>query len=385
MTEPNLALAAANSGIAKELYADLKHWLAKFAALIRKATVRSNADRFSSPEVLFHALKSGTVRDGDRVVLECKPSSFGPFLRGHFLTFMVGMQRGKRLGPVFDAGPLTLIANAVSHLTPVGLFPPLEGGVSQVCLYPSTMPVAGMTSMLAEMAPQVPYIPALFLGRFTPYCHMACHVSGTIRLVDSAALASCGVSPEVYEELRQAGGVWVLDATTDDSDCIPISDGVTGEFWGGLYAAGHLELVKGVPDLRAVVEVFSKGISLGDEDVEVVQNQAGRREISICGNGVRASLDTQFPVFSIHMDAELGFGFAEARRRFDSTCTTILSGIRDVCESQLVTLGNPMDLDFSYANSTSAFSVLRSQSADIVSDPVLISIRDWHRQRSSRS
>jgi hypothetical protein len=42
---------------------------------------------------------------------------------------------------------------------------------------------------------------------------------------------------------------------------------------------------------------------------------------------------------------------------------------------------NPYDLDFTYTDSDKAFTVLKSSSADEISDPIGMAIRDWHRKR----
>lgn len=388
MSDPASALANVPSAISSQLYADVKSWLVSLASGLRRLVKKSNAQRFESPVQLLDAIQAGGVVDGEVVVLTCKPSLFGPFLRWHFLPPLSGMNTSQRLGPRVNMGngPMSFMFHTSSNLTPVGLYPPLPGGLSQVCLYASDALAAGFVSLLPN--PQVDrltqYMPAIFAARHTPHCQMPCHVTGTVRLVAADALVSAGHTIETYEEIRQLGTTWVLDVTGDESACAPMSDGTIGEFWGGLYASGHLQLPESGLEIASVIDVLQTAVSTQESPAQVIPNRAGRKEISIFGTGIRACLDTQVPVYSVHMDAELGISFSDARKRFDATCQNILAGIDQACRSKSIPLGNPFDLDFTYTNGAKAYSVLRSASAENVQDPILTSIRDWHRLREAR-
>jgi hypothetical protein len=84
------------------------------------------------------------------------------------------------------------------------------------------------------------------------------------------------------------------------------------------------------------------------------------------------------------MDAELALDYKEYRSRFDMICKHTLQNLAVVCESESVELRNLADLDFSYSDSTSAFSVLESLGAEAIHDPLIVAIRDWHRKRSHK-
>ena len=97
--------------------------------------------------------------------------------------------------------------------------------------------------------------------------------------------------------------------------------------------------------------------------------------------GIRAVTDIQAPIFSMHMDADIALQYKENRRKFDSVCQGYLNAIQDVARNGDADVANLNDLDFSYTNSEKAYSVLKSQGAVQIADPVGIAIRDWHRKR----
>jgi hypothetical protein len=229
----------------------------------------------------------------------------------------------------------------------------------------------------------VEHTPTLLASRHVPYCGMPCNLTGVVRLVDAQVMTEFGVSPEDYEETRQSGNIWFIDATTDESKCVPLDDAVTTELWGGLYASGHFEITSGSVGYDRLVEGFVDAIKNQDFDPDVIQNQAGRQEIMIYAKGIRALLDTKAPLYSIHMDAELAIDFGKYRNKFDSISQNILSNISSICKEESVDLKNDLDLDFSYTDASDAFTVLQSMGADYMENPLAVAIRDWHRKRGA--
>ena len=85
--------------LAQQLYPDLKSWLSSIGSKLSGPIRKARAEIFRSPTHLLNSLKAGSIKDGELVTLECKPSLFGPFLRTHFLSPFVGFKPDMRLGP----------------------------------------------------------------------------------------------------------------------------------------------------------------------------------------------------------------------------------------------------------------------------------------------
>jgi hypothetical protein len=113
----------------------------------------------------------------------------------------------------------------------------------------------------------------------------------------------------------------------------------------------------------------------------VNQNQAGAREFAIWGQGVRIALASHAPLYSIHMDADLGKDAVGARQRFDALVGLAQTRMMAACAARGVHVTNLRDLDFTYTDSKSALSVVRSSAAEAMTDPLVNAIRDWHRER----
>lgn len=381
------AASAAAQELTRQLYADVKTWLTSVGRWAKKQLGKTATHTYESPGALLDALRKNLVKDGDRVTLECKPALFGPFLRDHFLSPIIGNHTSLRLGPVMQSSnPIFgILAQVTSQLTPVGLYPPVDKDVSQACLYPSDSSACGFLGLFPGVSDLVPYIPALLAARHTPYCNMPCHITGNIRLLSAESLTDAGFAAEVYEEIRQAGSIWVLDATDDDSECNPLGEGVTTQLWGGLYASGHLEISSGSLQVPRAVEALKAALDSAGYQPLVDQNRAGRKEIMLFAQGFRICMDSQFPYYSLHMDAELGIDFKRSRERFDGVCQGALTNLQQICKEDSVELANSLDMDFSYTNSAEAYTVMRSSGAENIRDPLMIAIRDWHRTRSKKA
>jgi hypothetical protein len=380
------ASRAAAQELTRQLYADVKSWLPSLWRWLKRQHHGATMETYSSPATVLEALRRGLLSDGDFVTIECKPAPFGPFLRSHFLSVVIGNHTRMRLGPPLSAtNPvLGLMAQITSQLSPVGLFPVLEEDVSQACLYPSDATTCGFIGLLPGVDNLVTYLPALLATRHTPFCNMPCHLSGEMRLITPAALLDAGFQAEVYEELRQSGDVWALDATVDDSRCVPLDDAISTELWGGLYASGHLEIASGKIEVTKLVDALRNAMSSSGYEVRVHQNLAGRKEIVLFARGFRACLDSAALYFSLHMDADLALDFKTARSTFDRVCQNVLLNVKSLCEEASVDLRNPCDLDFTYSNAATAFTVMESLGAHAIRNPLIIAIRDWHKKRVAR-
>lgn len=376
---------SATAALMQQIYNDLRPWLVSCATLVPRVARNMAAPSLESIEILLDALSKQLIRSGDLIKLECRPSRFGPFLRHHFLTPFIGPHTSYRLGPQISGDPvLALLSQATTHWTPVGLFPPLEsGGATQVCLYPSNSVCAGAISLAPALPNQIPHLFAIFAERHIPYCGRPCRVTGVIRSITEIDFANAGLTREDFEIARQQANIWMLDATADDSECTVLSDREEGEFWGGLYASGHLELDSGCLRINSAIDGFRAALKDAGYETVTIANHAGRREIALFGRGVRATIDTRAPfLYSLHMDAELTHNFGLAKTKFDRICEGLLRNLAQACVNESAEMKNANDLDFCYTDSAEAFTILRSLAADAIMDPLAVAIRDWHRRRS---
>ena len=382
MADPVKEIAKA---LVPQLYADVKGWAVSLGRHVKRFVRNTSLREFASPGDLLEALRSNVLADGTWVRLRAMPSAFGPFQRNLFLPPFVGFQTQLRLGPpIFspDNPVLGLMAQATSHLRPVGMYPVVDQETVQGCLYPADTTAFGFVGIMPDVTTLVPYMPALFATRFSRFFGIASSITGIVRYLDAAMISEAGFAPEDHEVLRQAGQVWFFDATHDDAKCHPLNT-EPAEVWGGLYAYGHLEIESGFLKLRSAVDALQQALVSSGLEPSISQNQVRRREVSLFAKGVRAQMDGQLPVYAVHMDAELGRGYADARRRFDVLVERILANFRDACAADGARLKNPHDVDFSYTDGTQAYTVLKSAAADTLHDPVLFAIRDWHRLRGT--
>ncbi len=382
--------AAAEFGkeLARLLHDDFKPWLVSLGRWIRKKYRKATTPTYRSLDALLDALSHNLVKDGQRVTVECKPALVGRFLRHHFLSPMIGNNASSRLGPPIFGGPhwiFGLTAHITSHLSPVGLYPPLKEDVAQGCLYPSDAAACGFVGLFPPVQDIVKHLPALLAVRHTAYCNTPCRLTGQLRMLSAQALVDAGFNPEFHEEIRQAGEVWFFDATDDDSQCTPLRDAVAAPLWGGLYASGHIEIGTGELKVLRVVQAMRSALQRAGYKPTTCENKAGRKEIALLARGFRICIDTQCPYYSLHMDAELGLDFKGSRQRFDNVCKEALAKLQQICRDDSVELLNPLDLDFSYTDSTKAYTVMRSLGAQQIRDPMIVAIRDWHRRRSNKA
>jgi hypothetical protein len=300
---------------------------------------------------------------------------------------IIGHHTEMRRGPHIqsDNPILGMFGQILSHLKPVGIYPPIDDDLYQICLYPSDAVVFGMIGLFPGLNKMVEYIPAVTSSKHLTFNNMPCVVQGIVRQVEPKLLTDIGAPIERWEELRQTGDIWFLDLTDDYSEVNPIDDGVTPEIWGGLYASGHIEIVNGELNQKLLHDGMADAIGSAGFEPYITQNEAARKEIMIYGVGIRAVIDTQVPLYSIHMDAELGIEYASNKEKFDKVVKTYLTVIEEVAKNSSAEIANLHDLDFTYTDSENSYSVLRSLGSNLIADPVGVAIRNWHRKRSNKN
>ncbi|HBK4608400.1 TPA: hypothetical protein LLS51_000051 [Serratia marcescens] len=371
--------------LTKQIYTDIKNCAPQ---LIKKLKIplrlkKTNAPRFKTPWSLQDALKSNKIKNNSWVVLECKPSSFGPYLRSHILSPIFGNNTEMRRGPALwsDNPVLGIISQSMSYLKPVGLYPPLTDELSQIILYPSDATACGFISMFPGVNNLISGIQAITRIENTNCLNSPSLVTGIVRMITPAMFSESNIPLEIYEDFRQSGDIWFLDVFSEGTEIRPLHDGVVTEFWGGLYASGHIEFegqLYANPVIEGIYECFKEnGFS-----PEHTQNYVATKEVILFDKGIRCVLYPQTSLYSLHMDTNLTSEYKENRTKFDSMCNGILKVIDDVTKKSGVDLKNPYDLDFSYTDSAKSFSVMKSEAASKISDPIAISIRDWHRKKN---
>ncbi|HHP5656965.1 MULTISPECIES: hypothetical protein [Klebsiella pneumoniae complex] len=374
--------------LVKELYRDLKSSIPSLFKKISLPVINAGAKRFQNPESLLEGLKTGSVKNNEMVVLECKPTTFGPYLRSHYLMPCIGSSSDMRLGPVFLSGNqefdfiYSMFAQVTSHLAPVGLYPPIDNDVSQITLYPSDAHCYGFIGSVPGVNNIITSITAITSQDKISFCGAPSHVKGIVRQVTQAMFIDKGLPIEIYEELRQSGDIWYLDVYSEGTEIKPMHDGVVTEMWGGLYASGHIEMegeLLAEPLINGVMDAFKNA----GYNPEFVQNMASTRDLYIYARGMRFSIKPDTCFYSLHMDAELAMGYKKSRNIFNNVCDNLHDVIIESAKKSNVNLLNPRDLDFTYTDTAKSFSILESKGAGEIKDPVAIVVRDWFRRKNS--
>lgn len=368
--------------LANQLYPDLKNWIPTLYKQISAPFKKAISPVYNSINELQIALKNNELEPNSWITLKCKPFTFGPFLRNHFLTPIIGLNTEMRLGPrISHNNPIMAIFSQVTtHLKPVGLYPPIDNDLYQICLYPTDANICGAIGLLPKVNNLVTYLPALTNSKNLNFCGLNCRIKGILRQIDPKLLTDLNIPIEKYEELRQKGDTWFIDLSTSESEVDPYDATVT-EMWGGLYATGHIEILDGQLKLKPLVDGLFETIKDAGYTPTIQPNKAGSKEITIFAKGIRAVIGTQAPVYSIHMDAEIASHYKINKTKFDIICKGYLNIIKETAKSCNVNIANPDDLDFSYTDSEKSYSVLKSKGADYIADVTSIAVRDWHRKR----
>jgi len=385
MPESEESSSGIKGWLAQQLYKDAKVII---PSIIRKLTIPTKkviAKRFGSPEELLDALKSNKIKHDSFVAVECKPSTFGPFLRHHFLSPLSGISSNMKLGPTIDheIPEFAFLAQLTSYLKPVGLYPPIDDNLTQVTLYPSDATCCGYIGMVPGISNLITSLPAIVNQDKISFCGAPSVVIGVVRVVTQTMFQDRGIPIEVYEELRQSGDIWYLDVYSEGTEIKPLFDGVVTEMWAGIYASGHIEMEGNIqvdPLINGVADAFRNA---GYAPV-FNQNFAKGKEISILSEGLRFTLFPSGAIYTLHMDAEIGINYKKSRSSFDNICDNMLEVILEAAKKSDAKVNNPKDLDFTYTDSAKSFSTLESKSAEEISDPTAIIVRDWHRKKNKK-
>lgn len=364
--------------ITKEIYSDLKSFAISKLAPLRKFSLRFKKKKYSNISDLLSDISSGKLKNGSLVELDCKFSSFGPFLKNLYIGPLAGVNTRNRLGPpiINPSNPIMgMVAQTVSNLIPVGIYPPVTDKVAQVRLYPANIEVLGFFSFFPEVSNLVPSFNALINSDFLINAHRNCKLTGKIRSISQLEFVKAGFHLEDFEVLRSLGNIWYLDATIADSDCKIVQNEIS-ELWAALYSVGHLEFNGEIP-IQSLITGYLNKLSPLVRDLQVVQNQVNNREINIFGEGFRMVQYINFPIYALHYDINIGTNYQNQRETYDKILIAVHESINETCSTNSVKLYNPYDLDFTYSNGLTTFKLLESISAQNIQDPLALAIRQW--------
>jgi hypothetical protein len=364
--------------ITKEIYSDLKSFAVSKLAPLRKISLRFKKKKYLNISDLVSDISTGKIKNGSLIELDCKFSSFGPFIKNLYIGPLAGLNTKNRLGPpiIHQSNPIMgMVAKTVSNLIPVGLYPPVSDKVAQVRLYPANIEALGFFSFFPEVNNLVPSFNALINSDFLINAHRNCRLTGKIRSVSQLEFINAGFHLEDFEVLRSIGNIWYLDATDVDSDCkLLMSE--TSELWAALYSVGHLEFNGEIP-INSLVTGYLNKLSPLVKDLQVVQNLVNNREINIFGEGFRMVQHINFPIYALHYDINIGTNYQYQKDIYDKILLAVHETINETCYSNSVKLYNPYDLDFTYSNGLTTFKLLESLSAQNIQDPLALAIRQW--------
>ncbi|HDG7946279.1 TPA: hypothetical protein PCK92_004844 [Klebsiella pneumoniae] len=79
----------------------------------------------------------------------------------------------------------------------------------------------------------------------------------------------------------------------------------------------------------------------------------------------------------------MAIDYRKNKNIFNGVCGNILEVIIEAASKSDATIINPRDLDFTYTDSAKSFTILESQRAEQIKDPVAIVVRDWYRKKNS--
>ena len=190
---------------------------------------------------------------------------------------------------------------------------------------------------------------------------------------------NAGYKLEDFEVVRSIENIWFFDATGEDSACKTIENEIP-QLWGALYSAGHLEIDRNLP-LKPLIEGYLDKLSPYIKKLQVIQNQAKKKEINIFGEGFRMVQHISFPIYALHYDIDIGTNYSTQRDVYDNILNSVLQTIKETCDSNSVKLINPFDLDFNYSNSGESYKILESLGAKNIEDPLAIAIRQWVKKK----
>ncbi|MHA7809521.1 MAG: hypothetical protein ACX933_06925 [Marinobacter adhaerens] len=345
-----------------------------------------SAHKFESIPQLHKALQAGTLKSGQLVALKCRPSRFSPFLRNHFVSPIIGHSSNMRRGPQFDPRHVLGLLNQIqSQWTPAGILPYLGDDVYQAVLIDPDSPTFGTVSLLPPQfsGPTfVPHLNALIRGDDLQLIDGVCTVYGILRHADQSNLEQFGVDTEHYEVMRRNGDLYFLDCTGEYGECRKHTGTNQLGLWGAMYAQGHFEFTGGELSVDSVEQAsFEAMKSTFGQDVRLTRSQGQMANTMIYCRGARFTLSHQHPTYSLHMDTDFANEFSENRPQFDQTMQNLLSNFEQAFSANGLVWMNARDVDFNYANSSEAITLLEQLPRQDREDPLINAIADWHRSR----
>lgn len=376
------AIKTATETIVKELYSDIKKWALTAISPAQKVFKNLRKKRYSSINDLLSDISIGKLKNGSLVEIQCKFSSFGPFIKPLYISPLVGVNTQNRLGPPLQhPNPIMgMVAQTTSNLTPVGIYPTVSDLITQVRLYPSESEAMGFFGLFPGIGKVVLSFNALIKTEYLNDAHKSCRLTGKIRCITQQDFIRAGYKLEDYEIVRSVGNIWFLEATDEDSDCQIVNNDIN-ELWGGLYSAGHVEFKGNIP-IKPLIDGYLDKLNPIVEDLRVVQNQAKNKEINLFGKGFRMVQHINFPVYAIHYDIDVAKDYSNQKDKYERILTSVLQNIKDTCDHNSTELMNPFDLDFNYSNSEQSYKILESIGAKNIEDPLALAIRQWTKRKN---
>lgn len=378
------ALKMAMEIIIKEIYGDIKTWaIAGITAPYKHVVKNIKHKTYSDFQSLRSDIEENKISNGDFISIKCKISSFGTNMKPTYIGPLAGINTQNRLGPpLLHPNPiLGMMAQLMSNLKPVGIYPPVSNKISQVKLYPFESNAVGFFGMTLGVNDLVPSFNALVKSEMVNNAHKSCKLTGRIRCISQQDFVDAGYSLEKYEIIRSVRDIWFFDAAHQDAN-MKIIDNEVKELWGALYSGGHIEFEGELP-YKALIKGYVERLNPLVQELQVVQNQAKNMEINIFGKGFRMVQHINFPIYALHYDIDIGTDYLAQKNNYDKILNEVLLNIKDTCENNSVSLVNPLDLDFNYTSECENYKLLESKSANSIVDPLALAIREWNKKHKN--
>lgn len=377
-------IKTATETMVKELYSDLKAWALSGIKPISKIIDNIKKKRYSNIRDLQNDISNHKIKNGDLVQIDCKFSSFGPFIKPLYVGPLVGVNTQNRLGPplLHDNPFMGLIAQTTSNLIPVGIYPEISNGISQVRLYPSDSQSCGFFGLFPDIKNLVPSFNALVKSEYLSAAHKSCKLTGRIKCISQSDFVKSGFKLEDFEVLRSMNNIWFLDASNNTESNCKIVNGEKTELWGALYSAGHIEFEGEIP-IKPLIDGYLEKLSPYISDLQVVQNQVKNREINIFGKGFRMVQHISYPIYALHYDIDIGTNYSNQKETYEKVLNSVLQNINDVSIKNSTKLINPFDLDFNYSNSEESYKLMESMAAKNIEDPLALAIKRWTKKKTN--
>jgi len=375
-------IKTATETLVKELYSDIKSWALSGIRPVEKIIKNIKKKKYSDINQLQLDISNNKIKNGELVEIECKFSSFGPFIKPNYIGPLSGLNTQNRLGPpLLHSNPLFgMVAQTTSNLLPVGIYPAVSEKVAQVRLYPSATEAFGFIGLFPDVNKIVPSFNALIKPEYLNIAHKSCKLSGRINCISQKDFVDAGYALEDFEIVRTINNIWFFDATGKDSDC-KVMDSEVKELWGALYSAGHIEF-DGDIQINKLINGYLEKLGPHVEDLQVAQNKVKNKEVNIYGKGFRMVQHVSFPIYALHYDIDIGTNYVNQRDSYEKILNAVLQNIDETCKQNSVKLFNPNELDFNYSNSSVSYKIMESLAANRIEDPLAIAIRQWYKNKN---